>query len=174
LNYAGPSPVEMALPADAWGDDLLADLRDAYGTHVAVGALVDQPPRYESRIALDRSTTDDNGLPVPDVQWRVGAYEARTIERANELQHAILDELGAEVGWTVGPGETGPAYHHMGTTRMGADPAESVVAPELRTHDLANLWVASSSVFPTGGAMNPTLTIAALALKTADHLEAAL
>jgi choline dehydrogenase-like flavoprotein len=60
----------------------------------------------------------------------------------------------------------------MGTTRMGSDPDESVVDDRLRTHDLANLSIASSSVFTTGGAMNPTLTIAALSLKAADHIDA--
>jgi len=54
---------------------------------------------------------------------------------------------------------------------MGTDPSESVVDPYLRTHDCPNLRVASSSVFVTGGALNPTLTIAALALKAADHLD---
>jgi choline dehydrogenase-like flavoprotein len=57
---------------------------------------------------------------------------------------------------------------------MGADPTESVVDPQLRTHDLSNLTIAGSSVFVTGGAMNPTLTIAALSLKAADHLAARL
>jgi choline dehydrogenase-like flavoprotein len=59
----------------------------------------------------------------------------------------------------------------MGTTRMGTDPAESVVTSRARTHDLENCWTAGSSVFVTGGAMNPTLTIAALALRLADHLD---
>ena len=62
----------------------------------------------------------------------------------------------------------------MGTTRMGEDPAESVVNANLRTHDLENCWIASSSVFPTAGAMNPTLTIAALALRAADDVGASL
>jgi choline dehydrogenase-like flavoprotein len=53
---------------------------------------------------------------------------------------------------------------------MGTDPTESVVRPTLRTHDLRNLYIASGSVFVTIGAMNPTLTIAALALKAADHV----
>jgi choline dehydrogenase-like flavoprotein len=59
----------------------------------------------------------------------------------------------------------------MGTTRMSADPRAGVVDADCRTHDLDNCWIASSSVFPTGGAMNPTLTIAALALRVADHVE---
>jgi choline dehydrogenase-like flavoprotein len=55
---------------------------------------------------------------------------------------------------------------------MGTDPETSVVNPRLRTHDVDNLSVASSSVFVNSGAMNPTLTIAALALKAADHVAA--
>ena len=62
----------------------------------------------------------------------------------------------------------------MGTTRMSDDPTDGVVDDECRTHDLGNCWIASSSVFPTSGAMNPTLTIAALALRVADAVDAAL
>ena len=170
LNYAGPSPVEMALGGESWGDDLLADLREGYGHSIAMGGLVGQPPRKENRVTLDTSTTDDHGNPVPDIRWSWGPRLERSLRRANDIQRAVLSELGAEVEWTVGPADTGPAYHHMGTTRMGTDPAASVVNPRLRTHDCPNLTVASSSVFPTAGSMNPTLTIAALALKAADHL----
>jgi len=171
FNYAGPSPVEMALSGERWGDELLAEIRDGYGDHVGIGALVGQLPRRENRIELDPDRTDDLGNPVPRIHWSVDDRTRRTIARANEIQHAVLDELGADVEWTVGPDDTGPAFHHMGTTRMGTDPDRSVVTPRLRTHDLRNLWVASSSAFVTGGAMNPTLTIAALALKAADHLD---
>ena len=174
LNYAGPSPVEIALGSSEWGDSLLDSLREGYGTHIAMGGLVEQPPRAENRITLDTSTTDDHGNPVPNVQWSLDARTERTLERANEVQAAILAELGVDVGWKVGPENTGPAFHHMGTTRMGTDTDESVVRPDLRTHDVRNLHVASSSVFPAGGAMNPTLTIAALALKCATHVRESL
>jgi choline dehydrogenase-like flavoprotein len=172
LNYAGPSPVEMALGGDDWGDALLDDLRAAYGTHLAVGGLVEQLPRAENRVTLSATRTDDHGDPVPEIRWSLGEHERRTIRRANEIQREILDAAGADVEWTVGPGATGPAFHHMGTTRMGTDPETSVLDSRLRTHDLQNLTVPSSSAFVTGGAMNPTLTIAALALKAADHLDA--
>ncbi|MFB6120850.1 MAG: GMC family oxidoreductase [Halobacteriaceae archaeon] len=172
LNYAGPSPVEMALGADEWGDDLRDSIQDAYGSHLAVGALVEQLPRAENRVTLSSSRTDAHGNPAPEIQWSLSDYERRTIRRANAIQREILDAVGAEIRWTVGPDSTGPAFHHMGTTRMGTDPDSSVVDPRLRTHDLDNLTIPSSSVFATGGAMNPTLTIAALALKAADHLAA--
>ncbi|MFB6299645.1 MAG: GMC family oxidoreductase [Halobacteriales archaeon] len=171
FNYAGPSPVELALDSEEWGDDLLASIRDAYGNSIAMGGLVGQRPRKENFIGLDPSETDDHGNPVPKIHWRVDEATKRTIRRANEIQETILAELDAKITWQVGPEETGPAFHHMGTTRMGTDPATSVVTPRMRTHDLDNLWIAGSSVFVTSGAMNPTLTIAALALKAADHID---
>jgi choline dehydrogenase-like flavoprotein len=170
LNYAGPSPVELALSGEEWGDTLLSSLRESYGNSIAMGGLVGQPPRKENRVTLDTSTTDDHGNPVPDIRWSWGDRLERSLSRANEIQHAVLSELGVDISWTVGPADTGPAYHHMGTTRMGTDPDKSVVDPQLRTHDVANLSIASSSVFVTAGSMNPTLTIAALALKCADHI----
>ena len=171
LNYAGPSPVELALSGDQFGDDLLETLREGYGNSIAMGGLAGQRPRKENRVTLDASTTDDHGNPVPEIRWSIDDRTKASLRRANEVQRAILEELGVEVSWTVGPETTGPAFHHMGTTRMGTDPESSVVNPRLRTHDLRNLSVASSSVFVTSGALNPTLTIAALALKAADHVE---
>ncbi|MFC6940583.1 GMC family oxidoreductase [Salinirubellus sp. GCM10025818] len=174
LNYAGPSPVEMALESEFWGDDLLGSLREAYGNSIAMGGLVGQRPRKGNFVDLDPSRTDDHGNPVPRVHWQVDGVTRRTIRRANEIQAAILSDLGAEITWQVGPEATGPAFHHMGTTRMGRDPETSVVTPRTRTHDLDNLWVAGSSVFVTSGAMNPTLTLAALALRTADYVDGTL
>ncbi|WP_435349418.1 GMC family oxidoreductase [Haloarchaeobius sp. HRN-SO-5] len=177
LNYTGPTPVSLALSADtdaAWGDALADELRDAYGNRIAMGGICGQPPRAENRVTLNTAVTDDFGNPVPEIRWSVGPRARRTVQAANEKQARILDALGVDVDWRVGPSNTGPAFHHMGTTRMGTDPAESVVTPECRTHDLENLWVSSSSTFVTGGALNPTLTIAALALRVADSLDRAL
>ncbi|MFB6092163.1 MAG: GMC family oxidoreductase [Haloquadratum sp.] len=174
LNYAGPSPVMQALDGGAWGDELLSRLRESYGTHIAMGGLVEQLPDADNRITLDPDRRDDHGNPVPHIEWSLADRTKQAIRRANEIQHAILDELGVDIEWTVGPETTGPAYHQMGTTRMGADPRRSVVDATCRTHDLSNLWIAGSSVFPTGGAMNPTLTIAALSLRMVDSISASL
>jgi choline dehydrogenase-like flavoprotein len=174
LNYAGPSPVEMACGGDEWGDDLLETLQGAYGNHIAMGGLVGQLPDDSNRVTLDRTRTDAYGNPVPDVQWSIDARTKRTIRRANEIQRAILIELGADIGTVVGPENTGPAFHHMGTTRMGADSSASVVDGDCRTHEVANLWLPGSGAFVTGGALNPTLTIAALSLKCADAVEKSL
>jgi choline dehydrogenase-like flavoprotein len=65
-------------------------------------------------------------------------------------------------------------HHHMGTTRMHEDPKQGVVDSTCRVHGVSNLYIASSSVFPTGGYANPTLTIIALALRVADQVKAAM
>jgi choline dehydrogenase-like flavoprotein len=62
-------------------------------------------------------------------------------------------------------------YHYIGTTRMADDPRRGVVDADCRVHGILNLFVAGSSVFPTGGTANPTLTIVALALRLSDHLK---
>lgn len=66
---------------------------------------------------------------------------------------------------------TGRVAHHMGTTRMHIDPRQGVVNEQCRVRGVANLFVAGSSVFPTGGYANPTLTIVALSLRLADHVQ---
>ena len=62
-------------------------------------------------------------------------------------------------------------FHHLGTTRMHTDPTMGVVDADCRVHGVRNLYVAGSSVFPTYGCSNPTLTVVALALRLADHLK---
>ncbi|MCU4716684.1 GMC family oxidoreductase [Halapricum hydrolyticum] len=170
VNYAGQPPVGTALSADHWGDELLETLRETYGNTLEVAGLVQQEARPENRITLDHSRTDDHGNPVPQVHWSISDRDRQAVGRATEIQRSILEELDADIEWVVGRDATGPAAHHMGTTRMGANPETSVVDPQCRTHDLDNAWIASSSVFVSVGAMNPTLTIAALALRVADHL----
>lgn len=175
LNDAGPDPVELALDDGGWGDDLLTHVRRRYGSELAIGALVEQLPAYENRVTLDHDRTDDHGNPVPDIHWDVGDHAIETMRRAHDIQRRIylaMDDV--RITGRTDPRDPGVARHPMGTTRMGEDPDESVVNARLRAHDLDNLYVASSSVFPTGGAMNPTLTIAALALKAADHIDTAL
>ena len=79
-----------------------------------------------------------------------------------------LDEAAAEASMFGKLAASG--WHHIGTTRMSDDPHRGVVDRHLRVHGVDDLWVAGSSVFPTSGYVNPTLTIVALALRLADRL----
>lgn len=79
------------------------------------------------------------------------------------------DALTWPVDETIGNHPIG-GYHHMGTTRMSHDPKTGVVDSQCRVHGYSNLYIAGSSVFPTGGWANPTLTLLALTHRLAEHL----
>ncbi len=153
------------------GDSLQIDpdfLQNSWA--VAVGGLVEMLPKKQNWVKLDHSRTDDYGNPVPEISFDVGPHAIETGNRVLEIGTRILNELDAREIRKGDPRDPAYGAHHMGTTRMGTDPARSVVNRQLRTHDLSNLYISSSSVFVTGGAMNPTLTIAALSLRLADYL----
>ena len=158
--------------SDTWGDELVEDMESAFdgATELAVLASVEQLPLWDNAVSLDTDTTDEYGNPVPDVSYTVGDRARRTLEHAEGILRDIMSELGATQVSVELPEDPRHASHHMGTTRMGEDPDSSVVDPRLRTHDLDNLTVASGSTFVTAGVMNPTLTIAALSLKAAEHV----
>jgi choline dehydrogenase-like flavoprotein len=162
-----------AVTGSEWGDDLL-DGFDTGNHTLWIGGNLEMLPDRDNRVALDTTKTDEFGNPVPDVSFGVGSYAKSTAEEALEIQREILETAGAEVTSQTDPKEPNFLSHHLGTTRMGDDPEESVVDSRLQAHDTENLWCVSSSVFPTAGAANPTLTIGALALRTSEFLAAEL
>lgn len=117
-------------------------------------------------------------LPDPDsrVMWRNGGVMLdwrRTNVAAHDLLVKRLARAMRKAGWPIvlsrGFPKSKPS-HQCGTARMGADPAASVVDANLRAHDLDNLYVVDASVLPTSAAVNPSLTVAALALRAGDHI----
>lgn len=69
------------------------------------------------------------------------------------------------------PDDTSGGWHHMGTTRMSDDPKTGVVDADCKVYGIDNLYIAGSSCFATGGAVNPTLTVVAISLRLATHLK---
>jgi choline dehydrogenase-like flavoprotein len=135
------------------------------------------PPDPESRVTLTNER-DALGLRRLRVDWRIPEAYTRTYIRMHELLGEALGAAG--IGRLqlqyVGPDDdprrhTNSSAHHMGTTRMHVDPRKGVVDADCRVHGIANLYVAGSSVFPNYGQSAATYTIAALALRLADHLK---
>jgi choline dehydrogenase-like flavoprotein len=136
----------------------------------------EQSPYRESRITL-LDETDALGMPRVALDWRIAAEDDVQMRRAMVLLGRELAAAGLARLWI--PGDSSrfvwrqdPGGHHMGATRMGKDPAVSVVDATCRTHEVRNLYIAGASVFTTGGDSNPTLTIVALAHRIADKLAA--
>jgi choline dehydrogenase-like flavoprotein len=136
----------------------------------------EQAPDRDNRVALDRRR-DALGMPRVELRWGLREADTRSIAGWLQTFDATARERG--IGRVLGPREDWAEHvvggpHHMGTTRMAADPRRGVVDADCRVHSSENLYVLGSSVFPTGGYANPTLTIVALALRLAEHLRASL
>jgi choline dehydrogenase-like flavoprotein len=134
----------------------------------------EQSPLPESRITLAEEL-DEVGMPRVLLDWRIAQQDNMQMRRALVILGRELGASGIARAWIPGDASQfrwrpSPGGHHMGTTRMGLDAATSVVDANCRAHQVENLYIAGSSVFPTGGEANPTLTIVALAHRLADTL----
>ncbi len=194
LEPGGPD--EVAQSTFQWGTpDRLSALRER-DAHANAGPPAEPPParaplffhlttRQEqapnpaSRVLLS-TERDALDMPRARLDWRLTALDRRSF-------HAFYEVMGRELGrsgtgrvkmldWVTRDEDTWPStlsggWHHMGTTRMHENPRLGVVDATCRVHGLGNLYVAGASVYPTGGAANPTLTIVAVSLRLSDHLK---
>jgi choline dehydrogenase-like flavoprotein len=152
-----------------WGADFHVQARRAFGRSFEWGIIAEDLPDPDNRVVLSDSLLDSSGLPAPKILYRSSENTRKLLEfhraRAREAHLAagaietFDTPLMRDCGW-----------HLLGTTRMGEDPAESVVDPFGRSHDVPNLYVMDGSVFVTSSGMNPTATIAALALRSVERL----
>ncbi len=140
----------------------------------------EQEPNPNSRVMLSNEK-DEFGMPRADLHWQLSPLDKKTVFEINKL---IGEEVGrAGIGrvrlkdWLSDdsvkdlPDYTSGGWHHMGTTRMSSDPQTGVVDADCKVHGISNLYVAGSSCYVTGGAVNPTLTLVALSLRLANHLK---
>ncbi|GAA0913799.1 GMC family oxidoreductase [Rothia nasimurium] len=136
----------------------------------------EQAPNRDSRVVLDQSR-DALGLRKVRVDWRLTDLDRHTWRTVTALTgQRLADACGGHfeaAAWvkdeTIPPEVHGTA-HHIGSTRMSASPDQGVVDPDGKVHGMANLHVAGSSVFPTGGWAFPTFTLIALSLRLAEQL----
>jgi choline dehydrogenase-like flavoprotein len=144
---------------------------------IGVTTRIEQAPNPDSRVVLVRER-DELGVRRVALDWRLSEVDRRNVRRTLELFGAEVGRAGIgrlrilyredDSGW---PDTLGGGQHHMGTTRMSDDPRQGVVDRDCRVHEMSNLYVAGSSVFPTPSGGTPTLTLVALAIRLADHLK---
>jgi len=139
-------------------------------------ARAEQAPNPESRVFLTEER-DPLGMRRACLDWRTSPLDRKAIRLMASLAAAEFTRVGlghvTQAPWLSGeawPADLVGGPHHMGTTRMSDDDSSGVVDRNCRVHGLDGLYLAGSSVFPTGGHANPTLTILALTLRLAEHL----
>ncbi|WP_084305962.1 GMC oxidoreductase [Bradyrhizobium sp. ARR65] len=154
---------------------LLYNARGRYALHYHA----EQSPSPQSRVTLS-SKFDAFGLPYLNVRLRFSEADARSVVRAHSILDTALRQSGLgylEFGETEAESRVQyvlrhakDGFHQIGTTRMGFDPQQSIVNADCRTHDLENLYIASSSVFSSPGQASPTFPTVALGFRLSAHL----
>ena len=142
---------------------------------VGVHAIGDDLPNANNRVTIDPSVRDTYGLPAAKLFYQPGENDRRMmnfmLDRMEEIAKAAgaFDYKATDYRDANGVYRT-PAWHMIGTCRMGADPERSVVNKWSQSWDVPNLFIVDGSVLATGGVVNPTPTISALALRAATYI----
>jgi choline dehydrogenase-like flavoprotein len=147
-----------------WGDDLRGVMLD-YNYYSGIGIVGEVMPQRSNEVRLHPTERDQYGLPVPHVLFSYHENDRRLIAHAIRCMERIVTAANGTDIWSADR-----TAHLLGTCRMGSDPSDSVVDGDCRAHDVPNLFICDGSVFPTSTAVNPSLTIEALAARTADRI----
>jgi choline dehydrogenase-like flavoprotein len=154
--------------AQRWGP-AVHDIAKYAGRALSWAGNIEDLPEESNRIVLDPQLKDSSGIPAPRIEYRIGENTRKNLDFTLDRMVDMHEAAGAahvfrKPLWKEAPG------HLLGTARMGDDPNTSVVDRYCRSHDVPNLFIVDGSVMVTSGAVNPTATIAALALRTAEHI----
>ena len=173
----GSGPVATALGGYmrriGWGRGHHREFARQFARTATLTVTAEDLPEDANRVTLDPVRVDAAGVPAPRLSYRLGANSRRLLDFGIARASEALRAAGA-VDVVVNPLSRQAGFHFLGTARMGEDPSSSVVGPDGRCHEVANLAIADGSVFVTSGAVNPTPTIQALALRMADAIAARL
>jgi choline dehydrogenase-like flavoprotein len=151
-----------------WGRNHHADFYRQFGKTASITVTTEDMPNPENRVTLS-DKVDSKGSRIPKLTYRVDENAQKLLDFGIRTNTEVLKEAGATEILTV-PLVGSAGFHLLGTARMGDDPKDSVVSATGRTHDFDNLWIVDGSVFVTAGALNPTSTIQAFALRSADAM----
>jgi choline dehydrogenase-like flavoprotein len=172
-----PAVAQQALASGLVGKKLDAAIRHGVAHKLELSTHHAVLPNPQNRLTLS-DKRDMLGIPYPKVWYSIDEYTRKSARRTLQMYEAIFKGMGAtEITYipdAKDPLKFAAQDHPMGGALMGEDPNTSVVDKDCRSHEQDNLYVASSAVFVNTGTANPTLTIAALALRVADTVKAQL
>ena len=151
-----------------WGADHHRAMKKRFGHVARVTLLGEDLPDAQNRVELDPVEKDSDGIPAARVTYSYSENSLKMHEHARRMSVQVLQAAGAyEI---LDSGVIQPAFHLLGTARMGNDAKKSVVNRWHQTHDVKNLFIVDGSSFVTSAGVNPTSTIGALALRAAEGI----
>ncbi|MGH9444491.1 MAG: GMC oxidoreductase [Terriglobia bacterium] len=154
-----------------FGAHFKEEVKKYYATVISIGSFGEVVPRAENHVEIDPVVRDAWGIPVLrfEVEW--GPNELAMAKDANDAQREMFKKAGIEIiGERTTPLPPGWSIHSAGTARMGNDPKTAVLNKFNQSHDIKNLFVADAACFVNSSEKNPTLTILALSMRTADYI----
>ena len=173
MPTGGPLAQTLWEPGDDWRDGFGANfhrrLKQTFGRCTEWGITTEDLPDESNTVTLDPNVTDSDGIPAAKIHYTIGENCQRMLD-FNVARAVEAHEAAGAVEVQAIPVVRHSAWHLLGTTKMGTDPATSVVDEWCRTHDIPNLFIIDGSVMVTSTGMNPTATIMAVALRSMRHL----
>jgi choline dehydrogenase-like flavoprotein len=170
LNFVSWQHPHHAKSIAGLGADYKRRVRELQPAMFQVGAFGKVEQRGENRVMVDREKTDKYGIPIPIVEFRWSENDLALFKNMRESVLEILHTCGTELLLPGGSSPSGFASHEVGTVRMGKDIKSSVLNSFCQSHEIKNLFVVDGSCFTTFPEKNPTLTIAALAVRSARYI----
>lgn len=170
MNYVSYQWPHHAKSVAGFGSSYKRRVRDLQPAMFQIGGWGKVEHRASNRVTVDPNKVDKFGIPIPIVQFNWGENDLKLYKDMRESVAEILDTCGA--GTVINRDEKpgGFASHEVGTCRMGKDPKTSVLNSYCQSHEIKNLFVVDGSCFTTFSEKNPTLTIAALAVRSARYI----
>ncbi len=153
-----------------WGAGHHEEFSRRFGHTIGMTVMTEDLPEEHNQVTLDPELTDSLGIPAPKIQYTVGENTSRMLDHGLARAKEVLEAAGAKEVLQAKL-RRNAGWHLLGTARMGDNPQNSVVDRWGRAHDVPNLRIIDGSIFTTGACINPTSTIEALALRTADWVK---
>jgi len=176
-SYGFMGGIQQYEPGGGYGAQLKNDYRRYYGSTIGFSGRGEQIPNEDCYCELDPGAKDKYGIPVLRFHWKWTDHEINQVKHMQETFRGLVSEMGGEVfsamptrerGYGIATG--GSIIHELGTARMGSDPKTSVLNASCQAWDCRNLFVADGGSFVSQADKNPTWTIMALAMRTADKI----
>ncbi len=160
-----------------YGAALKQKIQAEYGCYIGLSGRGEMIPNEHSFCEIDPQVVDRFGIPVLRFHWRWSEHEHKQVKHMHDTFTAIIEGLGGRVMGLRNPEREGSGIstggsiiHELGTVRMGNDPKKSALNKYCQSHEVKNLFVADAAPFVSNPDKNPTLTICALAWRTAEYL----
>ena len=176
-SYGFMGGIQNLPPGGGYGKSLKQDYRRYYGASVGFSGRGEMIPNDDTYCEIDPTVVDQYGIPVLRFHWKWSEHEYNQSKHMQQTFRALIEEMGGTVsspmptreeGYGLATG--GTIIHELGGSRMGHDPATSVVNAHCQAHEVKNLFVADGGPFVSQADKNPTWTILALSMRTSDYI----